>query len=645
MAEHRHLAVIMFADIVGYTALMQHNESEALQSLNRFKENLYSRVNAQHGQIIQFYGDGCLITFTNASNAIDCSKTLQETFREQPELPVRIGIHLGDVIFKEGNIFGDCVNIASRIESMGLPGAVLFSDAIKNQISNKPEFQFVSLGKFEFKNVDLPMEIFALSNKGFPVPKRDQMSGKLKVTDSQKSIAVMPFINMSNDPEQEYFSDGIAEEIVNALTSIKELNVAGRRSSFQFKGKNTPLPEVGEKLGVKTVLEGSVRKQGNRVRITTQLINVEDGFQLWSEKYDRELDDIFLIQEEMAIAVTEALKLTLLKKDRAMINRIPTQSSEAYELYLKGLFNLNKRGSHIFEAIQLFHQAIAADPEFALAFSMNADAHLLLATYGLMPPRQVMSKARELAEDAIRINPSLCEPYHALGFYYTCIEWNWKLAKKNFLKSLELNPKYAEANYRYGWNYLTWVEGNINQALKYGEAAVIHEPLSSISHASHSLILMAGGYLQEAKIACNKGIELEPHSFLCLMNKGSIHTAMQEYDEAIAACKTAMEVSNRHHFAVNGLIWNYCKTGRYEEAKTLVNELKERAGKEYIANTFNGISAAHLNDLDTAFDYFEKAFHDRDPMILTLKNINWSPPGLREDPRFQKLLDRIGFPA
>jgi len=644
MTEHRQLAVVLFADIVGYTALMQKDEQLALQIMQRFKDELFQEVKDQEGKIIQYFGDGCLAVFSNASGAIASAKIIQEKFRQEPQVPVRIGIHLGDVLYREGNIFGDCVNIASRIESMGVPGSILFSDAIKKQIKNKPEFKTSSLGEFEFKNVEEPMEIFALSNKGFPVPRQDSLNGKFKEKKIQRSIAVLPFANMSKDPEQEYFSDGMAEEILNSLTHLKGLRVAGRLSSFQFKGKNAELSEVGEKLGVSTVLEGSVRRQGNRVRITTQLINVADGYHLWSERYDREMNDIFSIQEEIALAITEALKVNLLEKDLELLTKSHTHNAEAYESYLKGLFHINKRGAHIFTSLQYFQKAIELDPDFALPYSLLADAHLLIATYGLMPPKEVMAKAKEMAEAALKLDPTLCEPYHALGFYYTCIEWNWPEAKKNFLKSIQLNHKYAEAHYRYGWNYLTWVEGDFHKAQHHGEIAVLHEPLSSICHAAYSLILIAAGNYKEAKNACDMGIELDPHSFLCLMNKGSMHTALQQYEEAIESCKAAMAVSNRHHFAVNGLIWNYCKTGRFEEARELMKELKDRAEKEYIACTFTGISAAYLNDFDEAFAYFEKAFIDKDPILLTLKHLNWAPEALCQDPRFHNLLDRINFP-
>jgi len=215
MPQSRQLAAILFADMVGYTAMMHHDEKMALIKLHHFRKNLEETVKEFEGKIIQYYGDGSLIVFTNTVNAVNCAKKLQEDFRKEPAVPARIGIHLGEIIFEGENIFGDSVNISSRIESMGIPGAVLVSDTIQKQLKNKPEFQFTSLGNIEFKNVDEPIEIFALSSPGFPVPDKTDLSGKIKEPKITKSIAVMPFVNMSNDTEQEYFSDGITEEIYN----------------------------------------------------------------------------------------------------------------------------------------------------------------------------------------------------------------------------------------------------------------------------------------------------------------------------------------------------------------------------------------------------------------------------------------------
>ena len=644
MAQSRQLAVIMFTDITGYTAMMQQDEDLALKKLTRFKDELTLRVSEFRGEIIQYYGDGCLITFTNSADAVNCARVVQEDLRQEPKVPVRIGIHLGDILINEGNIFGDCVNITSRIQSIGVPGSVLFSEPVKQQIQNKQGFQLTSLGNFEFKNVAEPMEIFALANNGFPVPGHEGTNGKIKEPKNNKSIAVLPFVNMSNDSEQEYFSDGMAEEIINSLSHLKDLKVAGRTSSFQFKGKNIDLRQVGEKLSVHTVLEGSVRKQGNRLRITAQLVNVEDGYHLWSEKYDREIDDVFAIQDDIALAITEKLKLTLLNRDRDLITKTYTQNTEAYELYLKARFYISRRGTSIIAGMEYYQKAIELDPGFALAYAGYADANLLIATYGLAPPKQAMISAKRSAEKAVELDPSLCEPYCSLGYYYACCEWNWPESKKNFLKSIELNPRYAEAHYRYGWNYLTCIEGKFDEAEKHGAIAIKLEPLSSICYGTYSLILNSAGKFNEAIAACKTGLELDASSFVCHLNAGSAYAALHQYEEAILSYESAMKLSNRHHFTINGLIVTYCITGHFDKARILMDELKDKSVKGYVANTFTAFSAAYLDGVDEAFNYLEKAFGDRDPILLMIKYQPSVPAILKKDPRFQKFLDRIGFP-
>jgi tetratricopeptide (TPR) repeat protein len=336
--------------------------------------------------------------------------------------------------------------------------------------------------------------------------------------------------------------------------------------------------------------------------------------------------------------------MTLLKTDIDMITKSHTQNPKAYELYLKGRFHIIRRGASILTGIQHIKEAIETDPGFALAYAVYADANLLLATYGLVSPKQVMPGAKQLAEKAIQLDPTLCEPYCALGYYYACYEWNWAEAKKNLLKSLELNPRYAEVNLRYGCNYLTWVEGKFEEGEKYGQMAIKVEPLHSVCYGTHSLILQTAGKFNEALEVCKMGIDLDANSFLCRLNEGNIYKLIHQYDESISSYETALKISNRHHFAVNGLIWSYCATGNIKEALILMNELKERSTKEYIAYTFYAISAACLNDLDQAFEFLEKAINDRDPVLLAIKYEKWVPDNLKKDIRYQQLLDRIGFP-
>ena len=535
-----------------------------------------------------------------------------------------------------------------------MAGSVLISDKINAELSNHPEFKMVSAGVYQFKNIDREVEVFALDHEGLVKPGRGSLIGKTEEKKKSsspelkkfpdKSIAVLPFVNMSNDPEQEYFGEGIAEEILNSIANLEDLKVAGRSSSFQFSGENVDIREIGEKLGVSTVLEGSIRKHGNRLRVNVQLISVEDGFHMWSEQYDRNVDDIFLIQDEVALAVAEKLKVILLEKDRARITKSYTQNTGAYELYLKGRFYISKRGASIPLGIQCFQQAIEMDPNFALAHAGYADATLMAAFYGFFQPVKVIYKARESAETAIKLDPALCEPYCSLGCFYTCFERNWKKGEKNFLKSIELNPKYTQAHFWYGSLYLAWAKGDFFRAETHGRIAIELEPHSAICYSMYASILHTAGKFKEGLDACKKSMELDPDSFICHLYTGWCNLFLKRYDEATLAFEKLIKISNNHHFAQNALIIAYCITWKFKKARLLLNQLKERSANEYIAYTVTAMSEAWLDNFDEAFTCLEKAYNDHDPLLVSLKYEHWVPGALKEDPRFQKFLDKIGLP-
>ena len=647
MSHLHQLAAIVFTDIVGYTAMMQEDENMAVENINRFRQTIETKIVEYSGTLIQYYGDGSLLLFNSSVNAVLFAKLLQGEFKVSPPLPVRIGIHMGDVMIKEGNVFGDVVNIASRIQALAPSGCIYVSETVHENTKNKREAGSHFIKEVMLKNVQSPVGIYEVMtdrNKR-PSALNHFVEKNYFPVESANSIAVLPFANMSGDPDQEYFSEGMADEIINSLTHLPDLKVAGRISSLHFRNKDQSIKELGKKLGVNSILEGSIRKQGSRLRITAQLVNVEDGFHVWSEKYDREMNDIFAIQDEIALSITEKLKIALLKKDRDKITKSHTADPEAYELYLKGRFHLNRRGASIVSSMQYFQKAISIDPDFALAYTGYADANLLLGNYGLAHPKLIMPRAKEAAEKAILLDPNLSDPYCSLGFYYTLFEWNWEEAKKNFLRSLELNPRYPQAHQWYGWNYLTMVEGKFDEGEKHGEALIKLEPLNGSYYGTFSLTLYTIRKLEKALEVCRAGIELDGNSFLCLISEGNILFDLGRYEESISSYEKALKISNRHHFAITGLIWDYCLTGEIEKAHDLMNELKYRSEKEYLSKTFTGLSAAYMGDLDEAFECLELAYIDRDPILLNLKYENWGPAAFRNDARFQKILDKVGFPG
>ena len=654
MLHHRQLAAILFTDIEGYTATMQASEQKAISQKERHREVLEHAHKQFKGRIVQYYGDGTLSIFQSAVEAVQCALSMQQVFCQPPEVPVRMGLHVGDIIFDDEQVLGDGVNLASRIESLGMAGCVLLSDKVRDEIRNHPDLKTVSVGIYQLKNISRPVEVFALDHPGLARPKPDSLKGKTEAKKDTvprptrkipaKSVAVLPFVNISNDPEQDYFSTGIAEEILNSLSNLKDLKVAGRTSSPQYNRENIGLREIGEKLGVKTILEGSVRKQGNRLRILVQLVNVSDGFHLWSQKYDRSMEDIFAIQDEVALAVTEKLKVTLLDKDRDRITKNHTKNTEAYELYLKGRFYLNRRGGSIMTGMHYFQLAIDLDPGFALAYTGLADAGVMAAIYGLVSPKQVVYKVKQAAETALELDPHLTEPYCSLGAYYTIFEWNWAGAEKNFAKCIELNPGYTQAHYWYGLNCLAWVKHDLVNAEKHGRIAVELEPLSSICFGMYGAILHSAGKFKEALTACNTGIELDANSYICHLYKGWCYLALHQLDEAADAFSQLMKVSRRHHFSTNSLILTLYFMGKVEEARVLLDELKTRPAEEYVGYASMALSVAFVDGVDEALVYLDKAFEDRDPVLLTMKYNDLVSEALRADPRFQLLLEKIGFP-
>ncbi len=650
MPQSRQLAAIMFTDIEGYTAIMQQNEQKAIMLKDRHRLILENEHKKFNGNIIQYYGDGTLSIFNSAVQAVKCALTMQQFFCQLPAVPVRIGLHIGDIIINDGHVFGDGVNFASRIESLGVAGSVLISDKVNDEIHNHPEIKTLSMGIYQFKNIEREVEVFALDHEGLVKPIPNLLKGKtvekkappIRSAIPKKSIAVLPFVNMSNDPEQEYFSEGMAEEILNSLSHINDLKVAGRSSSFQFKGKNIDLREVGQKLGVNTVLEGSVRKQHNRLRVTAQLINVEDGFHLWSERYDREMDDIFAIQDEVALAITEKLKITLLETERAIITKTPTENKEAYDLYLKGRFYWNRRGPGLKKGLEYFIQAAELDPEFSLAHAGIADTYALFAFYSVLPPHKVVPKAKQAAERAIHLNPARVEPYALMAFLTTFYDWNWAEAKKQFENAIAINPGYAPTHYWFS-NYLSWVPRDYFHSAEEAFKAIELEPLNSHSHNTLSSVYVCSGKFEEALKSGQTAVELDANSFLSYSGLCMALNGLGKHEEAIEAIKFAVNISARHQYTLLQLSWLYSEIDNIPEIQKILDELIIRSNTEFISGLSLSVAAYYSKNYDKALEFLEQAFEERASL---LPSIGVWPffSFLKTDPRFKPFIKRMNFP-
>ncbi len=462
--------------------------------------------------------------------------------------------------------------------------------------------------------------------------------------DSSPSIAVLPFVNMSADAENEYFCDGLAEELLNALSKIEALHVAARTSAFSFKGKQTDIGEIGEKLKVKTVLEGSVRKSGNRLRITAQLINVADGYHLWSERYDRELRDVFDIQDEISLAIVDALKVKLMGTEKAAVLKRYTDKNEAYELYLKGRYQYGKYTEEGWrKSLEYFAEAIEKEPNYALAWAGLANNYRTLWYNGYLTPDESVPKWKAAIARALAIDNTLAEPHVSLALLKHFYEWDFPGAEREYKRAIELNPNYAETHERYG--LFLAVLDRADEAMAEGRRALELDPLSLVTNLNVGFLYWTTGQFDRMREQGRKLIELEPDFYgghwqigAEFWTRGSLEEATAEMEKAVT-----LEGGSTQLLSMMGSL--YGVTGKRSEAQQVLNHLLEldRRGysvRFYVANVYAG-----LGETDRAFEWFEKAYQHREGILLFLEPFARSLyPALKSDPRLADLLRRIGLP-
>jgi serine/threonine protein kinase/Tfp pilus assembly protein PilF len=453
------------------------------------------------------------------------------------------------------------------------------------------------------------------------------------------SIAVLPFANLSPDPENEYFADGMTEEIINALAHVAGLRVAARTSSFAFKGKTPDVPAVAASLNVAHILTGSLRKAGQRLRITVQLVDASTGFPVWSERYDRQADDVFRIQDEIAAVIASKLRVTLTGSDDQTRIRRPTDNLEAYELYLKGRFLLNQRGGELVRGLAWLERVIALDPKFALAHAGLGDAYALLGFYGYMPSYEAMPRARRSAQIAIDLDPTLAEPHGTLMFVSWTYDWDWDRTRVEFERAMALNPRLPNT-LQWHATYLGLVEGSFEPAVAEARRAIDLDPLSGSAHAVLGTLWLCDGKYGDAQTSLNRAIELDPRLWVAHRSLGLTFMQQQRYDEALAIFDDALALSKRHPWILSYVAEIYRRAGRAADAEALYVEMTSRARTIYIQPLFRAYMSAATGRIDEAFEWLERAYRERNS--IPPMNYFASSKPLTDDPRFPGLLARTG---
>lgn len=641
-SDARQLAAIMLTDIVGYTALTQTDEALTLALLGEHAALVRPMFSEHGGREVKSTGDGFLVEFPSALQAVRCAVEIQRVLHDRNSavplnraIHVRIGIHLGDVVHRGGDIFGDGVNITARIEPLAEPGGICLSRQIYDQVWNKIDLRMASLGKKDLKNVKVQIEIYEML-----LPWMDGKTSTHQSTDRSR-LAVLPLVNISPDSSDEYFADGLTEELIFTLSKVRALQVIALTSVMKYREAKKAISEIGSELAVGTVLEGSVRKAGNCLRITLQLIDVASEGHLWSEMYDRTLDDVFAIQTEIARSVASALEVQLLPKPLLPAGEPSQASPEAYAAYLKGRTLLSRRtAGNMYSAIVCLEQSIELDPSRAETYAALSTAYSILPSYVVSAPADSLAKAKANALTALGIDQSLPEAHAA---YATVLmdEFDWDGAERGFRKAIELSPSYAPAHHWLGLLLLD--RGRFDEAIAEHKIALTLDPLSAVQHGSLGQVYFYAGQAELALTEFDMALALGEDNRVLRLFRGEAYVSQHQYELAQVDFERARSIAESFdpdvELALASLQEAKGVEGSLEEA---LQRTLEHAEQEPVSPYLLALFHFTLGRNDEGFFHLERAYAVRDTELSSVA-VDPRLASCRSDPRFADLVKRTGF--
>ena len=670
MSSSRQLAAIMFTDIVGYTALMGNDEQKAFQVLDQSRQIQKPIILKYNGKWIKELGDGVMASFTTVSDAVHAAIEIQRSCNATDEFKLRIGIHLGEVVFEDGDVFGDGVNVASRIQSAAYPGSIFISEAVQKSLSNKKEFQSRFFKEEKLKNVREPVKVFQVIEEGVTtatlqlsqkIPRSAKLflfvvaiiglcsAGYLLMTRKspnakaadEKSIAILPFTDLSPEKNQEYLGDGLADEIINSISIIKNVKVIGSTSSFKFRKEKLAPQAIGKMLNVSNVLEGSIQKSGDVIRIITKLVRVSDNRTLWSKRFENSAKDIFAIQDTIASRIVEALAITLTENEKPRLIKKETDP-EVYSLYLKALYTY--KAEEFVKSIDYNLQANQIDSQFAPSYAYIglAKTWKVYRSNALFDVAAIR-EAKDFATHSIRLDPNLAEGYSALALLAWTLEVDFAAAKVNFEKSLSLNPSAPLIKNRYGY-FLLWM-GEFEKAEKLALEAIELDPAD---FNGYLIVAHANLYKKNFRTVdkyLTEGQKLFP------TNAGFKNVALHnnflsgKYNDIIRTLAPLVENDSDRvpSGALVLLSASYFKNGNLPESKKIFNLILEKYndrnsdGEYALAKIY-----AQYRQIDSCFYRLERSLANREREFRLMKIDPLLDP-IRKDPRYFDLYRRYGF--
>jgi adenylate cyclase len=699
--EERKLAAIMFTDMVGYSALAQRDDKVALELLEEHRRLLREIFPRFHGTEIKTIGDAFLVEFGSALEAAQCAIEIQRTLAKRNHdvsadrrIELKIGIHIGDVMHRDGDVYGDGVNIASRIEQLAGAGGICVSMDVERQIRNALEARFEKFGSADLKNIKLPMDLFRIvlpweKSAEFPAKRTSKKSPLLvpaavllilallagwwwmqrssknqglvaaahavptapATVPDQKSVAVLPFVNLSDDKGSEYFSDGVSEELLTVLQKIPGMHVAARTSAFSFKAKNATAQEIGQKLGVAYLVDGSVRKSGEAVRIAARLTRADTGEEVWSENFTRDLKDVFAVQTELAETIVAQVRdrLTGSATDSADKQKIQaevqaaekggTKNVEAHQLYLQGRFYENRNSAKgMDQALAAYQRAVELDPKFALAWAGVARANIWYCNFategGLKSFDAHLSAGREATARAIAIEPDLPDGLFARSMIQVNFDFDWKGAGETLRKALALAPQDPELLAEAG--NLAAARGEMAPALDFYRRAVAADPVNAQARSYLAGYLAVAKQYEEARAEYARAIELNPAAPYYHAGLGSAYLLDGKLEEAASAAQA--DTAEWARLTIMACIrWSQKRISESDAALAQLIKSSAETAAYQIADVY-----AYRGDKDRAFEWLERARRQRDAGLPGLRTDPYLA-NLRGDPRWNAFLRTMGL--
>lgn len=630
----------MFTDMIGYTTLGQRHESLSLALVEEHRKLIRAILSRHEGREVKTMGDAFLIEFTNALYAVRCAYDIQRAVREfnislpeEKRVHLRIGVHLGDIVESEGDISGDAVNVASRIESLCEDGGVCLTRQVYELVQNKFELALESLGMKQLKNVAHPVEVYTVV-----MPWENRIENSSMRLNARR-LAVLPFANMSPDPQDEFFADGITEEVISTVSRISGLSVISRTSVGRYKKSNKSITEIGRELTAGKILEGSVRKYGNKVRITVQLLDAERDEHLWSQNYDRNLEDVFSIQSEIAQSIAREMKTKLLTNVRENIEKGLTANMEAYLLYLQGKQVMWEFEAGTRKAIGYFEKALDLDPNFAAAMTELAKCHGLLG-YSLREPMESeYEKVRRLCKRALELDDQLPAAHESMARTLYYVDWDWKGALQQNRRALELDPNYVDAHFTASDLYINL--GPAEEAVREAEIARRLDPLDPRSDEQLAEALMNAGRFDEALTMYTSLREANPSDPSWGAAFGRIYLLQGRVDKAVQEAERLVKLSGGRW--KRGLGYAYGVAGRKDDARRIISELEADRAKGSARAYDIAFVYAGLGEQEMALSLLEKAYDEHAIVFQPLLSAEPFFANLRDEPRFRALLEKLNL--